>query len=254
MGRSLVAAVAGREGCALGAAVARPGSGAVGADAGVLAGTEASGIVVVDDLARVIEAVDVVVDFTTPEATCAHARVAAAAGRALVVGTTGLDEAQRGVLEDAAARVPVVWAPNFSVGVNLALRLLAQAAAVLGDEADVEIVEMHHRHKADAPSGTALRMGEVLAATLGRDLDAVAEHGRHGRTGERSRRSIGFHALRGGDVVGEHTVVFAADGERLEITHRASDRTTFAAGAVRAAHWAAGRAPGLYGMDDVLVS
>jgi 4-hydroxy-tetrahydrodipicolinate reductase len=209
-------------------------------------------VAVTDDLAAALAEVDVVVDFTTPEASRAHAAAAAAAGCAIVIGTTGLGTDERAALDAAGASVPVVWAPNFSVGVNLTLRLLAQAASVLGDDADVEIVEMHHRHKVDAPSGTALRMGEVLAETLGRDLDAVADHGRSGQTGARTRDRIGFHALRGGDVVGDHTVIFAADGERIEITHRASDRMTFVSGAVRAAVWAAGRAPGRYDMDDVL--
>ncbi|MEE4302304.1 MAG: 4-hydroxy-tetrahydrodipicolinate reductase [Pseudomonadales bacterium] len=252
MGRMLVAAVAGRSECRLTAALERPGASVIGMDAGVLAGCDPAGVTVGDDAAEAFAAVDVVVDFTTPEASCAHAAAAAKAGCAIVIGTTGLAPEQHGQLDVAARHVPVVWAPNYSVGVNLTLRLLAQAAAVLGDDADVEIVEMHHRHKVDAPSGTALRMGEVLAATLGRDLDVVAEHGRWGRTGERGRDRIGFHALRGGDVVGDHTVVFAAEGERIEITHRASDRMTFAAGAVRAAVWAAGRVPGRYDMDDVL--
>lgn len=252
MGRMLVAAVAARADCRLAAALERQGSAAIGVDAGVLAGIDAAGVSVGDDAAEAFSAADVAIDFTTPEASCAHAAAAAAAGRAIVIGTTGLSPEQHGELEAAARDVPVVWAPNFSVGVNLTLRLLAQAAEVLGEDADVEIVEMHHRHKVDAPSGTALRMGEVLADTLGRDLDLVAEHGRSGRTGARGRERIGFHALRGGDVVGDHTVVFAAEGERIEITHRASDRMTFAAGAVRAAVWAAARPPGRYDMDDVL--
>ena len=252
MGRMLVAAVAGREDSVLAAAVERPGSPAIGDDAGTLAGIAPLAVPVGDDLAAVIAAVDVVIDFTTPEATRDHAAIAARAGRGLVVGTTGLGEAELAALEAAAERAAVVRAPNFSVGVNLTLRLLALAAEVLGDDVDVEIVEMHHRHKVDAPSGTALRMGEVVAAARGRPLPDLAEHGREGRTGARDRARIGFHALRGGDVVGDHTIVFAADGERLEITHRASDRAGFAAGAVRAAVWAARREPGAYDMDDVL--
>ena len=252
MGRMLIAAVAARTDCRLAAAIERPGSPALGVDAGALAGVDGAGIAVTDDLSAVLSGVDVVIDFTAPEVSRRHAQAAAEAGCAIVIGTTGLDDADRTALDAAARAVPVVWAPNFSVGVNLTLKLLAEAAAVLGDDADVEVIEMHHRHKVDAPSGTALRMGEVLAAALGRDLDAVAEHGRQGRSGARSRERIGFHALRGGDVVGDHTVVFAADGERIEITHRASDRMTFASGAVRAALWAAGRAPGRYDMDDVL--
>jgi 4-hydroxy-tetrahydrodipicolinate reductase len=252
MGRTLVEAIDARDGCVLAAAVERPGSTLVGADAGEVAGLGGRGVVISGDLAEVIEAVDVVVDFTTPAATAAHAAICAQAGCAAVIGTTGLDAAALGALDAAAVDVPVVWAPNFSVGVNLSLQLLRLAAAVLGDDADVEIVEMHHRHKVDAPSGTALRMGEVVAEALGRDLAAVAEHGRSGLAGARARAAIGFHALRGGDVVGDHTVVFASEGERIEISHRASNRMTFAAGAIRAAVWAAGRAPGRYGMDDVL--
>ena len=252
MGRTLVEAIDARDDCALGGAVERAGSSVLGVDAGDLAGIGARGVPVVGDLSDVLDAVDVVVDFTTPAASAAHAALCAEAGRAIVIGTTGLDDAALAALDGAAVRVPVVWAPNFSVGVNLSLQLLRLAAGVLGDTADVEIVEMHHRHKVDAPSGTALRMGEVLAETLGRDLADVAEHGRSGISGARDRRAIGFHALRGGDVVGDHTVIFAADGERIEISHRASNRMTFASGAIRAAVWSAGRGPGRYGMDDVL--
>ena len=252
MGRTLVRAVGARAECALVAAVEYDGSPALGADAGVLAGVDALGVPVGADLSAVLPEVDVVIDFTTPEATRRHAELCAAAGTALVVGTTGLGEADHAALSAAAEQAPVVTAPNFSVGVNLALRLVRLAAEVVGDDADIEIVEMHHRHKVDAPSGTALRMGEVVAEVLDRDLDAVAEHGRSGRGDPRARKAIGFHALRGGDVVGDHTVVFASEGERIEITHKASDRMTFASGAVRAAVWAAAQTPGAYGMDAVL--
>jgi 4-hydroxy-tetrahydrodipicolinate reductase len=178
--------------------------------------------------------------------------VAARGGKALVVGTTGLDPAQQSAVERAALRVPVCQAANFSIGVNLSLVLLETAARVLGGTVDIEIVEAHHRHKRDAPSGTALAMGEVVAQALGRDLHAVAVYGREGQTGPRERETIGFATVRGGDIVGDHTVMFAADGERLEISHKASSRMAFARGAVRAAVWLAGREPGRYGMREVL--
>lgn len=252
MGRVLTEAVAQRGDVVLAAAVERPGSSLVGADAGEVAGLGRNGIVIADSLADVVAAVDVVIDFTMPAATLDHLAVCGRAGKALVIGTTGLDAEQRAELKQAAKSQPVVFAPNYSVGVNLSLRLLELAARVLGDEVDIEIIEAHHRDKVDAPSGTALRMGEVVADTLGRDLQQVAVYGREGQTGARDRRTIGFETIRAGDIVGEHTVMFAAEGERLEITHKASSRMTFAAGAVRAAAWVAGRPAGLYDMTHVL--
>lgn len=252
MGRVLVRAVQERDGLTLAAAVARPGSPAVGTDAGTLAGLAPLGLSVTDSLAAVLEGVDVVVDFSTVEATLAHLDLCVRAGCPAVLGATGFTEPERARIREAATHVPVVHAPNYSVGVNLALELVAAAARVLGDDADVEIVEAHHRHKVDAPSGTALRLGEVAAEALGRDLAEVAVYGREGAEGPRDRATIGFSTIRGGDIVGEHTVLFAAEGERLEITHRASSRDTFARGAVRAAAWLAGRPPGLHGMEDVL--
>jgi len=194
----------------------------------------------------------VLIDFTSPAATLAHAAACAASGRALVVGTTGLTAAQKAELAGAAARTPVLFAANMSVGVTLCLALLRQAAQVLGDDFDVEIIEAHHRHKVDAPSGTALRMGEVVAEALGRNLADCAVYGREGQTGARDRRTIGFATVRGGDIVGDHTVLFAGEGERIEITHKASSRLTFARGALRAAAWLAGQPAGLYDMQDVL--
>ena len=252
MGRVLAEAVDQRQDVVLTAAVEQPGSSLVGADAGEVAGLGRNGVAIVDDLAAVIDGLDVVIDFTAPAATLAHLALCARAGKAIVIGTTGLDDDQRRQLEAAAAEQPVVFAPNYSVGVNLSLRLLELAARVLGDDVDIEIIEAHHRHKVDAPSGTALRMGEVVAETLGRDLKQVAVYGREGQTGARDRRTIGFETIRAGDIVGEHTVLCAAEGERLEITHKASSRMTFAAGAVRAAAWVAGRPAGLYDMTDVL--
>jgi 4-hydroxy-tetrahydrodipicolinate reductase len=194
----------------------------------------------------------VLIDFTRPEATVVHAALCRAQGKRLVVGTTGLSSAQEEELRAAAATVPVVYAPNMSVGVNLTFKLVELAARVLGDSVDIEIIEAHHRHKVDAPSGTALRLGRVVADTLGRDLDTDAVYGREGHTGARQRRTIGFSTIRAGDIVGEHTTLFAADGERVEVTHRATSRMTFAAGAVRAAVWLGNQEPGLYDMQDVL--
>ena len=195
---------------------------------------------------------DVLIDFTLPSVMLKNLEVCRQAGKAMVIGTTGLDAAQKQVLAEAGKDIAIVFAANFSVGVNLSLKLLDMAARVMGDDADIEIIEAHHRHKIDAPSGTALRMGEVIADALGRDLAKVAVYGREGHTGERERETIGFATVRGGDVVGDHTVLFATEGERLEITHKASSRMTFAKGAVRAALWLQGREAGLYDMQDVL--
>jgi 4-hydroxy-tetrahydrodipicolinate reductase len=221
-------------------------------DAGELAGTGVLGVPVVDDLSGLTDRFDVLIDFTRPEATLTHVDLCRAAGRRLVIGTTGLSAEQRGHVAQAADAIAIVLAPNMSVGVNLCLKLVDLAARVLGDEVDVEIIEAHHRHKVDAPSGTALRMGEVVAAALGRDLDQCAVYGRHGHTGSRQRGVIGFETIRAGDIVGEHTVMFAGSGERVEVTHRASSRTTFAYGALRAAQWVIQQPRGLFDMQQVL--
>lgn len=252
MGRTLIAACGADERLALAAATARAGAAAVGRDAGEVAGVGALGVVVVDALADVRDRFDVLVDFTTPEATLANLDVCREAGKRMVVGTTGFTAEQRAVLGEAARRIALVLAPNMSVGVNLCFKLVELAAGVLGDEVDIEIVEAHHRHKVDAPSGTAVRLGEIIAQALGRDLRTCAVYGREGRTGPRARTTIGFETIRAGDIVGEHTVLFAGEGERMELTHRASSRMTFARGALRAARWVAGREPGLYDMQDVL--
>jgi 4-hydroxy-tetrahydrodipicolinate reductase len=252
MGRALVRRIAATERCRLVGALERSGHDALGQDAGVLAGIEPQAVTVGDDAAALFEASDVVIEFSAPEATAAHAALAAESATAHVIGTTGLDEAQAGLVRAAAERAAVVWAANMSVGVNLLLALAERAARVLDADYDIEIVEMHHRHKADAPSGTALGLGRAVAAGRGVDLEAVAARARDGVTGPRRRGDIGFAVLRGGDVVGDHTVVFAAEGERLELGHRASSRDIFASGAVRAALWTRGRAPGLYGMREVL--
>lgn len=252
MGKTLIEAVQQAPGAGLTAAVDRPDSSLVGADAGELAGLGRIGVILSDDLNRVLDDFDVLIDFTHPSVTLANLEICRKAGKAMVIGTTGFTPEEKQRLLDAAREIPIVFAANFSVGVNLCLKLLDTAARVLGDEVDIEIIEAHHRHKVDAPSGTALRMGEVVAEALGRDLRQVAVYGREGQTGARARETIGFATVRAGDVVGDHTVLFAADGERVEITHKASSRMTFAKGAVRSALWLEGREPRLYDMQDVL--
>lgn len=252
MGRSLIEACRNSDAVRLTVAVERPGSGVVGADAGEVAGIGRTGVVITDDLSRQTDDFDALVEFTRPEATLAHLAVCRAAGKRIVVGTTGFTAEQREQLTHASTDIAMVVAPNMSVGVNLCFKLLETAARVLGDEVDIEIVEAHHRYKVDAPSGTALRMGEVVAAALGRDLKSCAVYGREGTTGERDRKTIGFATIRAGDIVGDHTVIFAGLGERVEITHKASSRLTFANGALRAAQWVVGRTCGLYDMQDVL--
>ncbi|MBK5962898.1 4-hydroxy-tetrahydrodipicolinate reductase [Thiocystis minor] len=252
MGRTLVQAVTETEGLVLGAATERAGSSLLGADAGELAGVGPLGVAVAAELSEVLDDFDVLIDFTAPAVTIAHLELCRAAGRCMVIGTTGLDETQRAAIAAAGETIGIVFAPNMSVGVNLCFKLLDIAARVLGDEVDIEIIEAHHRHKVDAPSGTALRMGEVIAEALGRDLKEVGVYGREGHTGPRERRTIGFETIRAGDIVGEHSVWFVADGERIEIAHKASSRMNFARGAMRAASWIAGRERGLFDMQDVL--
>ena len=250
MGQELARACQAAAGVEIGAASELPGSKAIGRDSGEVAGIEATGVVIEEALAPGEFAV--LIDFTRPAETLAHHDACLAAIRAIVIGTTGFSADEKEQITAAAKQIPVVFAPNMSVGVNLCFKLLAIAAEVLGDSVDIEIIEAHHRHKVDAPSGTALGMGEVIAGALGRDLQQCAIYGREGQTGERERSTIGFSTIRAGDIVGEHTAMFAADGERIEITHKASSRSTFANGAVRAAKWLAGQPPGLYSMQDVL--
>jgi 4-hydroxy-tetrahydrodipicolinate reductase len=253
MGKILVEAVQQRAPLTgLTAAIVRPGSTLIGVDAGELASLGRIGVPLSGRLDAVADEFDVLIDFTLPEVMLKNLEFCRKAGKSMVIGTTGLDAAQKQLLAEASKDIAIVFAANFSVGVNLSLKLLDMAARVLGDEADIEIIEAHHRHKIDAPSGTALRMGEVIASALDRDLQKVAVYGREGHTGVRERETIGFATVRGGDVVGDHTVLFACEGERLEITHKASSRMTFAKGAVRAALWLDGREPGLYDMQDVL--
>jgi len=239
MGRTLIDAVLADRGLSLAAAFDVPGSPAVGQQAG--------NIRIASDPSAAAAA-EVLIDFTRPEGTLEHLRHA----KAMVIGTTGFSPAQKKAIEEAAKRMPIAMAANFAVGVNAAYRLAETAARILGDGYDVEIIEAHHRHKVDAPSGTALKLGEVVAQALKRELPKVARHGRQGETGERPASEIGFHALRGGDIVGEHTVLFAGAGERVEITVRSQSRTTYAMGALRAAKWLRGKPPGLYDMFDVL--
>ena len=252
MGRTLIEACQESEQVRLGAATEREGSSLLGADAGEVAAVGKLNIIMVDDLASVVDDFDVLVDFTTIEATLKHLDICVAAGKRIVIGTTGFTDAQKQQIALAGESVGVVFAPNMSVGVNLCFKLLEIAAKVMGDEVDIEVIEAHHRHKIDAPSGTALRMGEVVADTLGRELGSCAVYGREGKTGERTRGEIGFETIRAGDIVGEHTVMFADIGERVEITHKASSRMTFAKGAVRAAHWLMQKEHGLFDMQDVL--
>lgn len=251
MGRAVIEAVLRDPEMKLAAALEVEGNPHVGKDAGELAGSPC-GIRIAGDAARALAGCDALVDFTRPGGTMAHLDACRKQGVRMVIGTTGFDEAQKKEIAGAAREIAIAVSPNFSVGVNVAFGLLEVAAKALGEGYDVEIVEAHHRHKVDAPSGTALRMGEVVAGALGRDLTRCAVYGREGVTGERSEETIGFSTVRGGDLVGEHTVMFIGNGERLEITHRASSRANFANGALRAARYLMSRANGLYDMADVL--
>ena len=252
MGRSLIEACQQTDGLEITVALEHPESTLLGSDAGDLAGIGKLDIAVGADLAAVTDNFDVLIDFTRPESTLANLEICRQAGRRMVIGTTGFSDEQKAQIVAAAEDIAIVFAPNMSVGVNLCLKLLDTAARVLGDDVDIEIIEAHHRHKVDAPSGTALRMGEVVAAALGRDLKTCAVYGREGHTGARERNTIGFETIRAGDIVGDHTVLFAGAGERVEITHKASSRMTFANGAVRAAAWLMAQESGLFDMQDVL--
>ncbi len=252
MGKALIEACVQTKDVQLTAAFDHAGCKVLGSDAGELAGVGRLGITVGSDVAARCADFDVLIDFTRPEATLAHLAICRKAGKRLVIGTTGFSPEQREEIAAASRDIGIVFAPNMSVGVNLCFKLLDLAARVLGDEVDIEIIEAHHRHKVDAPSGTALRMGEVVANALGRDLKDCAVYGREGVTGERERKTIGFATIRAGDIVGDHTVLFAGAGERVEITHKASSRLTFANGALRAAGWLMARDQGLFDMQDVL--
>ncbi|KDD80302.1 4-hydroxy-tetrahydrodipicolinate reductase [Glaesserella parasuis] len=252
MGRQLIQAVNNAEGVELGAAFERKGSSLVGADAGELAGIGHLGVTVTDDLASQLNHFDLLIDFTRPEGTLEHIAFCVAHNKKMVIGTTGFDDAGKQAIKSASEEISIVFASNYSVGVNLVFKLLEKAAKVMGDYCDIEVIEAHHRHKVDAPSGTALSMGEHIAKTLGRDLKTHGVFAREGITGERKRDEIGFATIRAGDVVGEHSVWFADEGERVEIAHKASSRMTFANGAVRAAKWLQTKQNGLFDMTDVL--
>lgn len=254
MGKTLIDAINQADGAVLSAAIVEPTSSLVGADAGELAGLGKLGVKLSGSLEAVLDDFDLLIDFTAPEVTLQNLAVCEAANKKMVIGTTGLDAEQKQQLLEAAKNIGVVFAPNMSVGVNLCFKLLEVAAKALGDDGgyDIEVIEAHHRHKVDAPSGTALRMGEVVANALERDLNQCAVYGREGRTGPRTAKEIGFETIRAGDVVGDHTVLFATEGERIEITHKASSRMTFAKGAVRASLWLADKPTGLFDMQDVL--
>lgn len=251
MGRALLEVVAQAPDMRLAAALERKGSPFVGKDAGELFGAPC-GVSISEDTAIALAGCHALIDFTRPEATLDHLKACRELGVNIVIGTTGFSAEQKGLIADAGRDIGVVFAPNMSVGVNLSLKLLDMAARVLNEGYDIEIVEAHHRHKVDAPSGTALRMGEVVANALGRNLAECAVYGREGVTGERSPSTIGFATVRGGDIVGDHTVLFAGTGERVEITHKASSRATFALGALRAARFLAQRGKGVFDMQDVL--
>ena len=252
MGRMLIEAVQENPQTTLKAAIERQGSSLVGADAGEVAAIGSLDVQIVDDLKAVINDIDVLIDFSLPDATEQNMQICAANNVAMVIGTTGFNEQQEQVLKESSKQIAIVYAGNYSTGVNLSLKLLAMAAKAFGTEADVEVIEAHHKHKIDAPSGTAYMMAEAVAEARGQNLKDVAVYGREGQTGAREVGTIGIHAIRGGEIIGDHTVMFIADGEVVEITHRARARMTFAAGAVRAATWVIKQEVGQYNMQDVL--
>ena len=251
MGRMLIEAVLKGEGVVLGAAFDVPGSPAIGKNAGELVGLPAD-VLITDDVAAGLKQIDVLIDFTRPQGTLVHLELCRQAGVGMVIGTTGFEADGKAAIAAAARDIPVVFAPNMAVGVNVVFKLLDMATRIMNQGYDIEVVEAHHRMKIDAPSGTALRMGEVVAAALGRDLEECAIYGREGVTGERDPSTIGFATVRGGDIVGDHTVMFCGIGERVEITHKASSRMPYALGSLRAARFMAGRKNGLFDMQDVL--
>jgi 4-hydroxy-tetrahydrodipicolinate reductase len=251
MGQMLIEAVRAADDCVLSGALDIAASPAIGHDAGAFAG-QTTGVLITADIAQGLKNSRVLIDFTRPEGTMAHLAVCRANGVAMVIGTTGFTDSQKTEIAQAAKHIPIMMAPNMSVGVNVTLKLLEMAAKALATGYDIEIIEAHHRHKVDAPSGTALKMGEVIAEALGRDLKDCAVYAREGVTGERDPSSIGFATIRGGDIVGDHTVLFAGTGERIEITHKSSSRSTYAQGSLRAARFLAGQKSGLFDMFDVL--
>lgn len=252
MGRMLIEAVQDNPQTTLNAAIERQGSSLVGADAGEVAAIGVLNVKIVDDLKAVVNNIDVLIDFSLPDATEQNMQICAEHNVSMVIGTTGFNEQQEKVLSKASEKIAIVYAGNYSTGVNLSLKLLGMAAKAFGADADVEVIEAHHKHKIDAPSGTAFMMAEAVADARGQSLKDVAVYGREGQTGAREAGTIGIHAIRGGEIIGDHTVMFIADGEVVEITHRARARMTFAAGAVRAATWIVEQSTGQYNMQDVL--
>jgi len=252
MGGRIISIIAGAEGVELAGALEHDGHASIGKDAGDLAGVGPLGVNIGSDKESLVKASDVVIDFTFPEVTLSLLKVVAGMGKAAVIGSTGFTESERSELEQIGAAVPLVFAPNMSMGVNVLFKLVSEAARALGDDFDIEMVETHHRMKKDAPSGTAMKLAELAAEAVGRKIADVGVYERHGMIGARSRDEIGVQTLRGGDVVGDHTVYFYGMGERVELTHRATSRDTFASGSVKAALWLKGKKPGLYDMQDVL--
>ena len=252
MGRNLIQSCHDNSNCQLGAAIEREGSSFLGNDAGEVAGIGTLDTLLVSQLSEVASDFHTLIDFTRPEVTLNNLELCVANNKNIIIGTTGFSDEEKEKITEAAKSIAIVFAPNMSVGVNLCFKLLDIAARVLADDVDIEVIEAHHRHKIDAPSGTALRMGEVVANALGRNLEDCAVYGRQGVSGERERKTIGFETIRAGDIVGDHTVMFADIGERVEITHKASSRMTFANGAIRAALWLEHKNNGLYDMQDVL--
>ncbi|WP_020162383.1 4-hydroxy-tetrahydrodipicolinate reductase [Cycloclasticus pugetii] len=252
MGLNLIKACQQNKLATLGVAIERDGSPAIGKDAGEMAGLSQQQVRVVSDFSNQAPNFDVLVDFTRPEACLDKVSFCQSQKKAIVIGTTGFSEADKAQIVSASKNIPIVFAPNMGIGVNVTLKLLELAAKAIGQSVDIEVIEAHHKHKVDAPSGTALKMGEVVANAMGKALDECAVYAREGITGEREEGTIGFSTIRGGDIVGEHTVMFADEGERIEISHKATSRMTFATGAIRAACWLADQPPGLYDMQDVL--
>lgn len=252
MGKAIIEVANDTQGIQLTTAIEHAKYPKLGQDSGELAGIEKNNVPIVADISSVLDNFDVVIDFTQPQATVSNIEHCKKAGKAMVIGTTGLDEREQAVIKSASEAIGIIFAPNMSIGINLCFKLTELAAGIIGENADIEIIEAHHRMKKDAPSGTAVHLGEIVANKLGRDLKQCAVYGRQGITAERDKRTIGFETIRAGDIVGEHTVMFAAEGERVEITHKASSRKTFATGAVRAASWIMEQGVGLYDMQDVL--
>lgn len=252
MGIALIHAIHQSEGIKVTAATVSPHNPLKNMDVGKIAGLEPFEFKPVDDLSLVMDNFDILIDFTTPEASMNHLKLCQRYGKKVVIGTTGFNAEQKTLIQEMSQELAILFAPNTSVGVNLCFELIKKAAKVLGDSADIEIIEAHHRNKVDAPSGTALKMGEVICETLHRNLDNVAVYGRSGISEPRDKKTIGFSTIRAGDIIGEHTVIFACEGERVEISHRASNRSTFAFGAIRAAKWLSAKKEGLYTMADVL--